>query len=41
MNETATRPDPSRENAIAMPASVSVAIVSGDAGRRMPQSRSP
>ena len=33
MNDTATRCEPSREKAIAMPASVSVAIVSGDAGK--------
>ena len=41
MNDTATRFDPSRENVIAMPANVNVAMVSGDAGRRIPQSRSP
>ena len=32
MNETATRPEPSRQNAIAIPAIVSVAVVSGAAG---------
>ena len=41
MNDTATRPDRSRPNAIAMPAIVKVAVVSGAAGGRMPQSKSP
>ena len=41
MNETATRPDPSRQNAIAIPAMVNVAVVSGAAGGRMPLAKSP
>ena len=41
MNDTATRPLPSRANAIAMPAIVSVLMPSGAAAGRMPQLKSP
>ena len=41
MNEIATRSDRSRQNAIAIPAMVSVAVVSGAAGGRMPHAKSP
>ena len=41
MKEIATRPEPSRWNARAIPASVNVAIASGAAAGRMPWAKSP
>ena len=41
MNDSATRPLPSRANAIAIPAAVSVLIASGAAAGRIPLARSP
>ena len=41
MNETATRPDPSRANAIAMPAIVNEEIARGAAAGRTPHAKSP
>ncbi len=41
MNETASRPVPSRANAMAMPAMVSVAMPSGAAGGTIPHEKSP
>ena len=39
MNDSATRPEPSRENAIASPVALSVEIVSGAAGGKMPHEK--
>ena len=41
MKEMATRPDPSRQKAIAIPAIVSVEVASGAAGGRIPHPKSP